>query len=254
MAMMIVTRGKILEVVVLAALVAIGTAAPAMWPGSRDGFECPPPGFDSVKGLDLRKYVSAPWYVQEQMPVAYQSVEDLYCVRARYVLQDEDDLTKGITVYNYANKGEVNGPAEGTSGTGGSSFQLQAVVPDLNDASKLLVGPSFLEKLLGEELAERFYGDYWVVAVGPSSNETLGYDWAIISGGPPRTRGMDGCMTGSKFLDRFQINGAGFWLFSRKPVDPESTEAMRKVAKEKGFDLSVLRKVEQEGCKYEGAL
>lgn len=252
--MMTAPKRKILGAVVLAVLAAIGSAAPEMGTGWGDGVVCPPPGFDSVKGLDLMKYVSAPWYVQEQMPVAYQSVEDLYCVRARYQLQDQDDLSKGITVYNYANKGKVNGPAEGTSGTGGSSFQLQAVVPNLDDASKLLVGPSFLEKLLGKDLAEKFYGDYWVVAAGLSSNETLGYDWAIISGGPPRTRGADGCITGTKFLDRFQVNGAGFWLFSRKPVDPEGTQVMRTVAKEKGFDLSVLRKVEQEGCKYEGAL
>lgn len=252
--MMTAPAGKILEAVVFALMVAIGSAAPTRGAGFGAGFDCPPPGFDSVKGLDLRKYVSAPWYVQEQMPVAYQSVEDLYCVRARYQPKDEDDLSKGITVYNYANKGEVNGLAEGTSGTGGSGFELQAVVPDPDDASKLLVGPTFLEELLGRELAEKFYGDYWVVAVGQSSNETLGYDWAIISGGPPRTRGVDGCVTGSKLFDRFQINGAGFWLFARKPVDPESTKVMRKVAEEKGFDLSVVRKVEQEGCKYEGAL
>lgn len=29
--------------------------------------ECPPKGFDSVKDFDVKKYVSAPWYIQEQV-------------------------------------------------------------------------------------------------------------------------------------------------------------------------------------------
>jgi hypothetical protein len=28
---------------------------------------CPPQGFDSVKEFDIKKYVSAPWYIQEQV-------------------------------------------------------------------------------------------------------------------------------------------------------------------------------------------
>jgi hypothetical protein len=29
--------------------------------------ECPPKNFDSVKDFDIKKYVSAPWYIQEQV-------------------------------------------------------------------------------------------------------------------------------------------------------------------------------------------
>lgn len=88
---------------------------------------------------------------------------------------------------------------------------------------------------------------------GPSEDEDLGYDWAIVSGGPPEFDGDDGCKTGSDLLRDFQVNGVGLWLFSRKPVDPTNTEIMRNKAKELGFDLSVLVPVVQEGCEYEGS-
>jgi len=241
-------QGAVIAVLLVNAFLGTAVAAPEEVP------TCPPEGFDTVKDLDINKYISAPWYVQEQMPVSYQPVEDLFCVRAHYEFVNDTDPTQGLIVYNYANQGEVNGPPMGTSGSGSGGFQLKAVIPDPNEASKLLVGPGFLEQLFGRRIAELFYGDYWVVAVGPSEDPELGYDWAIISGGAPKTRGAEGCVTGNKLLDRFQVNGAGFWLFARKPVDPESTEKMREVAKDIGFDLSVLEKVEQEGCKYEGAL
>lgn len=62
--------------------------------------------------------------------------------------------------------------------------------------------------------------------------------------------GQDGCRTGRSAED---TNGSGFWLFSRQPVDPESTAIMRRKAEEMGLDLSVLVPVKQEGCEYEGA-
>ena len=42
---------------------------------------------------------------------------------------------------------------------------LQALIPDINDSSKLRVGPKELENVFGPA-AVNFYGDYWVVAVG----------------------------------------------------------------------------------------
>lgn len=74
-----------------------------------------------------------------------------------------------------------------------------------------------------------------------------------MSGGPPKVQTDGGCRTGSRFFQRFQVNGVGFWLFSRKPVDPENTKIMRAKAESLGFDLSVLKPVPQEGCKYAGA-
>lgn len=49
---------------------------------------------------------------------------------------------------------------------------------------------------------------------------------------------------------RLAVFPAGLWLFSRKPIDPANTAIMREQAKKLGFDLSVLKKVQQEGCLY----
>lgn len=57
-----------------------------------------------------------------------------------------------------------------------------------------------------------------------------------------------------KRLPLAQVNDDGFWLFSRKPVDPEAAAAAREKAKALGLDVSQLRKVQQEGCAYAGAV
>jgi hypothetical protein len=45
--------------------------------------------------------------------------------------------------------------------------------------------------------------------------------------------------------------GEGLWLFAREPTPPASTVALlRDLAANKGFDLSVLVPVQQEGCSY----
>lgn len=31
--------------------------------------KCPPQGFDSVAGFDLKKYIQGPWYIQEQVGI-----------------------------------------------------------------------------------------------------------------------------------------------------------------------------------------
>lgn len=81
---------------------------------------------------------------------------------------------------NYANIGEVNGPAKGTSAACGAdcqspfqrAFSLLAVpstpVYSNNDptaASKLLVGPALLKRVLPFRW-QQLFGPYWVVAVG----------------------------------------------------------------------------------------
>ena len=40
---------------------------------------CPPVGFDALKNFDVNDYISAPWFVQWQMPNAYQPESSLYC-------------------------------------------------------------------------------------------------------------------------------------------------------------------------------
>lgn len=39
-----------------------------------DAATCPPPNFDSVSDLDIKKYVSGPWYIQEQVSGCYAAV------------------------------------------------------------------------------------------------------------------------------------------------------------------------------------
>ena len=88
-----------------------------------------------------------------------------------------------------------------------------------------------------------------------------GYDWAIVSGGQPfipssASPGADDnnnddddatgtCKTGDG------VNNSGLWLFTRQKVADEDVVAeMRAVLEEKGFDVSVLKPVEHEGCEY----
>merc|ERR1711865_1074230 len=50
------------------------------------------------------------------------------------------------------------------------------------------------------------------------------------------------------------VNNAGLWVFTRARERDNATVAMvRKIAEEKGFDLSVLRPVTQTGCEYKSA-
>jgi uncharacterized surface protein with fasciclin (FAS1) repeats len=103
-------------------------------PAPEGQIACPPKGFDSVPAdkLSIQAYISKPWFIQEQMPLAYQTESQLYCVRAAYK-QLEDDL---FEVYNYANNDAVNGPPQVT----GDNFRLVAELEDTNDPSKLSVG------------------------------------------------------------------------------------------------------------------
>ena len=94
-----------------------------------------------------------------------------------------------LAVYNYANKDKVNG-----ENVNKNKQILCARVPNNKLKSKLLVAPCFLPNFLG--------GDYWVIAVGPTSDN---YKWAIISGGNQQVQYKDGCTTKTD-----GVNGAGF--------------------------------------------
>ena len=75
-----------------------------------------------------------------------------------------------------------------------------------------------------------------------------GYDWAIVSGGQPsvQTVSEEGkCKNGD------DVNNSGLWLFTREKVaDSDTVDDMRAVLEDKGFDVSVLEPVKQEGCEY----
>ena len=97
------------------------------------------------------------------------------------------------------------------------------------------MAPCFLPNL--------FAGDYWVIAVGPSSDN---YEWAIVSGGQPTVQYEDGCTTRND-----TVNHSGFWFLTRnQTVNNTLLEIMSDIAKDKGFTTSLLNDVKQEGCKY----
>lgn len=204
--------------------------------------ECPPPGLEPLPGseLNLDTWAAAPWYPMWQMPLAYQNADQLYCVRAAYLLEDE----RTVRVFNTAQEGSVDGPQQND---GERMPFLKAIIPDPEETSKLMVGPPFLP--------EAFYGDYWVYGAGvfsddgqPVPSETgETYDWGIVSGGPPTTAQADGCTAGQPG----QFNGAGLWLFSRDPLlDDSRKEALFTYVQGLGFATSTLLPTVQEGCSY----
>jgi len=92
-------------------------------------------------------------FVQAQTPLAYQPLNQLFCVRAKYIPLDPKDLSKGVRVCNYANTGAVNTLPVGTCLAPGvapptgkaPAFEMLAVPwpssrsDDATAASKLLV-------------------------------------------------------------------------------------------------------------------
>lgn len=226
---------------------------------------CPPVGFDSLPNFNLTAYVSAPWYIQQQIPLVYQPVNQLYCVRAVYKPRDPANFKKGTVVYNSANEGSVTGKQVGTvpntnATSTGNPFGGQTGIVAYPEpypknattaASKLRVLPTFFEGLYQLKPAiPGISGPYWIVA---TSGDTTAPDaWSVISGGPPTTPSNGACRTGREgpqtFLD---VNGSGFWIFTRQPVPSAAVvEAARTAAKAIGFDLTPLVNVEQAGCTY----
>merc|ERR1711879_275430 len=93
--------------------------------------DCPP--VQSAQNFNVTSYTGL-WYTQMQMPVIYLPPKDNYCVTANYSLSSPTT----VDVYNYANVGEVNGPAKGGP--------LCAIIPDPSIPSQLRVGLCHLPK------------------------------------------------------------------------------------------------------------
>jgi len=181
---------------------------------------CPPEQFTTAKDFDLKSYAAARWYVQQQMPVQYLPETQNYCVQARYTLRESRTLLGyDVDVHNYAE--EKDGTVH--------SATLCAKIVDA-DSGKLEVAPCFLPSI--------FAGPYWVL----DYSEQEGY--ALISGGAPTEATEAACKTGDG------VNGAGLWIFTRKQQrDQDLLEKVRNIAVAKGFDVSVLKDVDQTNCK-----
>lgn len=201
-------------------------------------YKCPTVKLQTVPPVNLTEYVRASWYIQRQQLTAYQQLNDLYCVTATY---NKDKYSKVpffqgdvISVYNYGNRGEVNGPCENFNKT-----VLCARVPNKNNPEKLVVAPCFLPNILG--------GPYYILAVGPYSNN---YTWAIVIGGQPTVKmGNYTCTTSDN-----RINNSGLWLFTRERNASEKIiQNMYNILEEKNISTNKLYEVRQEGCNYTDA-
>lgn len=190
--------------------------------------QCPPTNFSSIDNFDLDTFISARWYIQQQQPVSYLPKTENYCVYAEYAKKDRKSFWGyDISVHNHAE--DVATPHK----VHDSGSFICAKIIDAK-TGKLEVAPCFLPTFAS--------GPYWVLAY----EEEQGY--ALISGGPPKVAAQGGCRTGTG------VNGSGLWIFTRKQKkDPALIEHVREIAKQKGFDLSVLNDVDQSHCSTESS-
>jgi len=185
------------------------------------------------KNFNVDEYARATWYIHQQMAVKYLPVDQNYCVYAEY----KKTTDTGLHVHNYANEGGVNGKVEDSDQAVKLLGGICAEITDANQPAKLSVGPCRLPTFT--------YGPYWIIAAGPTHDN---YEYALVSGGQPTNETPNGCSTGTG------INGSGLWIFSRSQERNETlVNLMRGVAKEQGFDISVLNNVKQAGCLYKPA-
>jgi len=161
------------------------------------------------------------------MAVTYLPKSKNYCVYAEYKKLDKQTFWGyDIAVHNHAEDVQPPHKAEDSGKT------ICAKIVDAQ-TGKLEVAPCFLPPKLTA-------GPYWVLAY----SEEEGY--ALISGGPPKEKAEGGCRTGSG------VNGSGLWIFTRKQQkDAALIEKVRRIAAQKGFDLSVLNDVDQSNCSGE---
>jgi len=196
--------------------------------------DCPP--VTPKQDFNITEFVRATWYVQEQQANAYQQESDLYCVAATYNEEGKKVpffKRPAITVYNYANKDKVNGALSNPK-----KRVLCGRQPDKDEPAKLSVAPCFLPNI--------FAGPYWVLGAGPSNDN---YEWMVVSGGQPTEKYDDGCTT-----KKDSINNSGLWILARQQViKDEHLATAKSILVDKGYTLSQLKKVPQEGCKYDGA-
>jgi len=145
--------------------------------------------------------------------------ERFYCVHADYAIRSEKTFWGyDVDVKNHAEDKQGNvygGPL--------------CAVGQSDDPAKLKVAPCFLPQALA--------GPYWVLAY----DEDEGY--ALVSGGQPTIDTGNGCKTGDG------TNDSGLWIFLRsRDRDDDLIEKVRRIAKEQGFDLTVLLDVDQKNC------
>jgi len=197
--------------------------------------QCPPDDFTTVSNFNFDSFFSEPWFSRMQEPGSYVEPENsLYCVRNVYRWQDRSKIpiTRPALIFTYeglacrfitSNVGSVDGsprevllqavverPGRGIMKNGGTSEPAYSYIPNMT----------------------------WVVAAGGDG----GYDWAVLSRGEPTQNGSE--------PGTCQVEGNGLWLWTRDPQSESQLEAAKEAAENKGYDLSVLKMVDQDGCDY----
>jgi lipocalin len=212
--------------------------APLAFPSSSSSSSCPPVSTVGSDNLNLTEWTRKTWFIQQQQVCEYLKPKDFFCVAATYDLGGKTvPLFDGtvVSVHNYANVGEVNGPNENSG-----NATLCARAADKDDTSKLSVAPCFLPNV--------FAGPYWILGIGKDGDGA--YEWAVVIGGEPTVKWEDGCST-----KETGVNNAGLWLFSRAPVASNSSiAAMHSLLEAQGVARSRLQPVAQAGCEYKGAI
>ena len=180
--------------------------------------------------LDLDRYLNGSWYVQMQQVNDYQPKNKLYCVQADY-LKRQDEL---IDIVNSASLNAVNGSF--TRSKGICAKQVNDKIEGL-----LAIGSCRIFNLG----LDYFAGPYWIIDYRPRSDNERELEWAIVLGGVPTLKDLDGtCTTPLK-----GINEAGLWLLTRnRQPRPKLLKEMISSLKEKGITTKYLLPVKQKGC------
>lgn len=184
--------------------------------------QCPPADFSTVANFDLDTFMSARWYIQQQMAISVVPESWNSCAYSDYS-RKASFWGYEIRVQNHAK--DVTPPHDD------HSVSLCARIVDAN-AGKVAVAPCWMPPIAAQP--------FWAIAY----SEEEGY--AIISGGPPTIAAPGGCRTDDG------IKNSGFAIITRKQEkDPALIEKVRGIAAQKGFDLSVLNDVHQSDCSHD---
>eukprot|EP00540_Astrosyne_radiata_P004242 CAMPEP_0116829548 /NCGR_PEP_ID=MMETSP0418-20121206/4276_1 /TAXON_ID=1158023 /ORGANISM="Astrosyne radiata, Strain 13vi08-1A" /LENGTH=278 /DNA_ID=CAMNT_0004458567 /DNA_START=443 /DNA_END=1279 /DNA_ORIENTATION=+ len=188
----------------------------------------------TVKNIDLEMFVSKKWYIHQQAVSRYSPIPWNNCAWAEYNIWDNPNF------WGY-NMGIIRSAADNDGNQ--NAILLCGATPNHHHCrhrhckeeanSKLTMGPCDFPPFW-------FFGaePHWIVAY----NETEGY--ALVSGGQPTIATIRGKVAGCRTNHHL-----GLWIYLRSKERNETTiQKVRQIAKNQGFDLSVLHNVTWVNC------
>jgi lipocalin len=198
---------------------------------------CPPATFQSKPGgINPINFFSGRWYSLKQLPSSFQPENEFYCVNTKYYLK-----LKSFCNMIFCDRNRIEMLTASRNESIKSTVKVKGSMGLIETSAKLsLVRPY------------PTYLPYWVIEAGTYSDLLSGnltfegyqYEWAIVSSGIPKFETENGCLPATQGL-----NPSGLWLYSRRPkVTKEIMSRLEALAAAKGFDVSALKTVVQEGC------